>query len=235
MGVIGSILGRGAAPERRRRRRGGGRRAWPRARRRSRRRSTPSATSSPAPGSSRFDGFVNGLNRLPRPLLALSTLGLFAYAMAEPTGFGTRMQSLALVPEPLWWLLGAIVSFYFGARELHHQRTRTTLTSFAAARRRSRRRRARPGAGREAAPRYRPPSIPITTPRWRSGDASGPDGARRPRPSRGRQCTTGVHYAAFLHSIRSRKRCHDRRRSKSVVGIAAPCESLGLFKRFCGI
>ena len=85
------------------------------------------------PGSSRFDGFVNGLNRLPRPLLALSTLGLFAYAMAEPTGFGTRMRSLALVPEPLWWLLGAIVSFYFGARELHHQRTRTTLTSFAAA------------------------------------------------------------------------------------------------------
>jgi len=78
-------------------------------------------------GTSRFDGFVNGLNRLPRPLLALSTIGLFAYAMAEPTGFGTRMQSLALVPEPLWWLLGAIVSFYFGARELHHQRTRSVL------------------------------------------------------------------------------------------------------------
>jgi hypothetical protein len=34
------------------------------------------------------------------------------------------MQGLQLVPEPLWWLLGAIVSFYFGARELHHQRTR---------------------------------------------------------------------------------------------------------------
>ena len=79
-------------------------------------------------GASRFDGFVNGLNRLPRPLLALSTLGLFGYAMAEPNGFGTRMQSLALVPDPLWWLLGAIVSFYFGARELHHQRTRSALT-----------------------------------------------------------------------------------------------------------
>jgi hypothetical protein len=26
------------------------------------------------------------------------------------------MVGLALVPEPLWWLLGAIVSFYFGAR-----------------------------------------------------------------------------------------------------------------------
>lgn len=75
-----------------------------------------------------FDRFVNGLNRLPRPMLALGTLGLFAYAMAEPAGFSTRMQGLGLVPEPLWWLLGAIVSFYFGARELHHQRTRTAVT-----------------------------------------------------------------------------------------------------------
>jgi len=73
-----------------------------------------------------FDGFVNGLNRLPRPLLALGTLGLFGYAMAEPAGFGLRMQGLALVPEPLWWLLGAIVSFYFGARELHYRRGGTT-------------------------------------------------------------------------------------------------------------
>jgi hypothetical protein len=80
-----------------------------------------------AGGAGRFDGFVDGLNRLPRPLLALSTIGLFGYAMAEPAGFGTRMQSLALVPEPLWWLLGAIVSFYFGARELHHQRQRPRL------------------------------------------------------------------------------------------------------------
>jgi hypothetical protein len=71
----------------------------------------------------RFDGFVDGLNRLPRPMLALGTLGLFVYAMAEPAGFSTRMQGLQLVPEPLWWLLGAIVSFYFGARELHHIRS----------------------------------------------------------------------------------------------------------------
>ena len=27
------------------------------------------------------------------------------------------------MPEPLWWLLGAIVSFYFGARELHYFRS----------------------------------------------------------------------------------------------------------------
>jgi len=71
-----------------------------------------------------FDGFVNGLNRLPRPLLALGTMGLFAYSMVEPVGFGTRMQGLQQVPEPLWWLLGAIVGFYFGAREAHYFRHR---------------------------------------------------------------------------------------------------------------
>lgn len=76
------------------------------------------------PRSGWFDGFVNGLNRLPRPMLALGTLGLFIYAMAEPAGFALRMEGLALVPEPLWWLLGAVVSFYFGAREAHHFRLR---------------------------------------------------------------------------------------------------------------
>jgi hypothetical protein len=69
-----------------------------------------------------FDAFVNGLNRLPRPLLALGTLGLFVYAMADPAGFALRMRGLSEVPEPMWWLLGAVVAFYFGAREAHHLR-----------------------------------------------------------------------------------------------------------------
>ncbi|MGB3247486.1 MAG: holin family protein [Sulfitobacter sp.] len=63
-----------------------------------------------------FDRFMDGVNRLPRPMLALGTLGLFVSAMVEPLWFSERMQGIALVPEPLWWLLGVIVSFYFGAR-----------------------------------------------------------------------------------------------------------------------
>jgi hypothetical protein len=84
------------------------------------------------PPAGPFDRFTNSLNRLPRPLLALGTIGLFAYGMAEPVGFSARMQGLALVPEPLWWLMGAIVSFYFGSRELHHFRNsrRVTVGSF---------------------------------------------------------------------------------------------------------
>jgi len=63
-----------------------------------------------------FDRFMDGLNRVPRPAMALGTIGLIAAAMVNPIWFSSRMQGLALVPEPLWWLLGAVVSFYFGAR-----------------------------------------------------------------------------------------------------------------------
>ncbi|UWR23752.1 holin family protein [Sulfitobacter sp. S190] len=63
-----------------------------------------------------FDRFMDGINRLPRPALALGTLGLFVSAMVAPLWFSQRMQGIALVPEPMWWLLGVIVSFYFGAR-----------------------------------------------------------------------------------------------------------------------
>lgn len=63
-----------------------------------------------------YDRFIDGLNRIPRPAMALGTLGLFVAAMVDPIWFSERMQGIALVPEPLWWLLGAIVSFYFGAR-----------------------------------------------------------------------------------------------------------------------
>lgn len=83
------------------------------------------------PALSWFDRMVNGLNRLPRPCLAFGTLGLFTYAMVDPEAFAKRMVGLSAVPEPLWWLLGAIVAFYFGARETYYFRTRGVVSPFA--------------------------------------------------------------------------------------------------------
>lgn len=77
-----------------------------------------------------FDGFVNGLNRMPRPMMTVGVLALFVYAMIEPLGFSARMEGLSLIPEPLWWLLGAIVSFYFGAREAYYFRNRGGIPSW---------------------------------------------------------------------------------------------------------
>lgn len=81
------------------------------------------------PGRGGFDRFMDGVNRLPRPALALGTLGLFVSAMVAPLWFSERMQGIALVPEPLWWLLGVIVSFYFGAR--HQVKTQEFQSSIA--------------------------------------------------------------------------------------------------------
>lgn len=73
-------------------------------------------------GEGWFNNFVNGLNRLPRPLMAFSTIGLFAFAFVNPASFSIVMSALDLVPHEMWWMLGAIVSFYFGARELSYHR-----------------------------------------------------------------------------------------------------------------
>ena len=82
------------------------------------------------PRRGRFDRAVDGLNRLPRPAMALGTLALFGAAMAAPEWFAARMGALAEVPEPLWWLLGAVVSFYFGAR--HQAKTQEMQRALAA-------------------------------------------------------------------------------------------------------
>lgn len=82
-----------------------------------------------------FDRFVDALNRLPRPLMALGTLWLFVQAWYDRDSFVRVMEALIVVPDPLWFLLGAIVTFYFGARESHHWRARSDRTgAFRAAR-----------------------------------------------------------------------------------------------------
>lgn len=64
----------------------------------------------------RFDRFMDGLNRLPRPLTVLALFWLFALAAIDPIWFAEIMTALTLVPEPLWWCMGTVVTFYFGGR-----------------------------------------------------------------------------------------------------------------------
>lgn len=82
----------------------------------------------PAPEGpfSRFDRAVDALNRLPRPVFAFGTVALFAAAMLVPEAFAARMAALSAMPEPMWWLLGGVVSFHFGAREAYYFRSRGT-------------------------------------------------------------------------------------------------------------
>lgn len=68
-----------------------------------------------------LDDMADFLNRLPRPLFALGTFALFVYAFRDPLGFSAMMQALALVPEALWMVLGAVITFYFVGRMQHYQ------------------------------------------------------------------------------------------------------------------
>ena len=70
-----------------------------------------------------YDHLIDALNRLPRPLMALLALGFFIVACINPPWFEARIQALSLIPEPMWWIIGAVITFFFGARETHYLRT----------------------------------------------------------------------------------------------------------------
>ncbi len=80
-------------------------------------------------GSLGYNHLIDAMNRLPRPLMALLTLAAFIVAGLNPPWFEARMQALALVPEPMWWIIGAIITFFFGARETHYLREKTPRKS----------------------------------------------------------------------------------------------------------
>lgn len=67
-----------------------------------------------------YDRLVDALNRLPRPFMALGTLALMVAAMIAPDWFSARMEALSAMPEALWWLIGAVISLYFGSRIQTH-------------------------------------------------------------------------------------------------------------------
>jgi len=73
-------------------------------------------------GKKGYDRAIDALNRLPRPAAALGALALMGFALVDPAGFEARMQALAAMPEELWWLLGGVLTFTFGAREAFYIR-----------------------------------------------------------------------------------------------------------------
>ena len=67
-------------------------------------------------GQTKWDSFCDGLNRLPRPLITLSVMGLFILAPLDPTLFLMVAQAYAAMPDGFWALLSVVIAFYFGGR-----------------------------------------------------------------------------------------------------------------------
>ena len=57
-----------------------------------------------------FDGLVDGLNRLVRPVITFGLLGIL------PAGAAIAFAALALLPAGYWALVTVIIGFYFGGR-----------------------------------------------------------------------------------------------------------------------
>ena len=63
-----------------------------------------------------WDSFLDGLNRLPRPLMTLSVFGLLIYTPIDPLRMTEVFTAWSIIPPGLWAVAGIIVTFYFGGR-----------------------------------------------------------------------------------------------------------------------
>ena len=67
-------------------------------------------------GRTWWDSLVDGLNRLPRPLITIGILAFFVLAPLEPVRFLEVARVYEIMPDGFWALLSVIVAFYFGGR-----------------------------------------------------------------------------------------------------------------------
>lgn len=67
-------------------------------------------------GKTWWDSLIDGLNRLPRPIMTFGTIYLFWLCWSDPQEFVTGATALQAMPKEGWYILGAIVTFWFAAK-----------------------------------------------------------------------------------------------------------------------
>ena len=63
-----------------------------------------------------FEQLVDGLNRLPRPLMVFAIFGLLIYTPLNPLLMSEVFTAWALIPDGMWAITTVVVGFYFGGR-----------------------------------------------------------------------------------------------------------------------
>lgn len=66
-----------------------------------------------------FDSLIDGLNRLPRPVIAFGAIGLFVWCIVDPAEFTVAMLALGVMPEWLAIVIGQVILLYMGGRMLN--------------------------------------------------------------------------------------------------------------------
>ncbi len=75
-----------------------------------------------------FNSLVDGANRLVRPFFTFGIVALFIWCVYDPAAFAVAMQALRLMPQELWYIMGAIITFWFGSRTLLDKATANKLS-----------------------------------------------------------------------------------------------------------
>lgn len=65
-----------------------------------------------------FTVFVDGINRLVRPIYSYGVVAFFVWVVVDPVGFTVSMAALELVPNFMYGIFLTIVTFWFGGRIL---------------------------------------------------------------------------------------------------------------------
>jgi len=85
-----------------------------------------------------WDSLIDGLNRLPRPVLVFMAIWYLFLSFGDKDKFLDVNEGLASIPEPMWWIIGSIIGFYFSFRsgeKVHYAAAkRRMVESVAAAR-----------------------------------------------------------------------------------------------------
>lgn len=63
-----------------------------------------------------FNIFVDGANRLVRPIFTYGMLAMFIWAAVDPVNFLYYIQAVQVVPEMFWYVMLTIIVFWFGGR-----------------------------------------------------------------------------------------------------------------------
>jgi len=63
-----------------------------------------------------FDRVMDGVNRLPRPMMVIGVFGILFWTSIDPIAAAKVFTSWAIIPAEFWYVVLAIVTFYFGGR-----------------------------------------------------------------------------------------------------------------------
>lgn len=63
-----------------------------------------------------WDSLIDGLNRLPRPFMTFGTIYIFWLCWSNPVKFLEGATALQAMPKEGWYILGAVVTFWFAAK-----------------------------------------------------------------------------------------------------------------------